>query len=431
MENCVLNFILCLIEYSCIMIFLHNLLAPRFRSFIPLIAVIATCSFIVNSMQEFSCLKIAVCVLAVFCGARILFRAKAYIISAFAFTYLYMLCIIDVVSGNILSIVLNKEFLDVFYSDFGLRVLVCLLVKAINILALIAVYKAFKKTGLVIDKKSWILFNVVMFVFLFVTVIYMEIYPTTIQDENSARLYMIISASFLVMSIIVVYFFVSICMNFKQKEKMHLLQTSYELVEERLSVQKQNSDRLKKIRHDMKNHLINTRILIEKGDTGTAIALIDDILGQTESISFSISQSTGDAIIDSVITYKAVLCENKKIHFEYELSLLPEIKVDYADISSVISNLFDNAIEATEKTDNPFIKLKITEHGSYINIFIKNSCEEIAVSENKFLTTCKEDADNHGFGTQIIKEISEKYDGTYSWRMEKECFIANVMLKNI
>jgi len=431
MENVVLNFILCLIEYSCIMIFMHNLLVPRFRSFIPLTAVIAACSVIVNSLQEFSYLKIAVCLLVVFLGAHILFRAKAYIISAFAFTYLYMLCIIDVVSGNILSIVLNKEFLDVFYSDFGLRVMVCLSVKAINILILIAVYKAFKKTGLVIDKKSWILFNVVMFVFLLVTVIYMEIYPTTIQNENSARLYTIISASFFIMSIIVIYFFVSICMNFKQKEKMYLLQTSYELIEERLSVQKQNSDKLKKIRHDMKNHLINTRILIEKGDTGTAIALIDDIIGQTESISFSISQSTGDAIIDSVITYKAALCENKKIYFEYELSLLPEIKVDYADISSVISNLFDNAIEAAEKTHNPFIKLKITEHGSYINIFIKNRCKDIEVSENNSLITGKEDADNHGFGTQIIKEISEKYDGTYSWKAEKEYFIANVILKNI
>ena len=90
-------------------------------------------------------------------------------------------------------------------------------------------------------------------------------------------------------------------------------------------------------------------MLIEKGDTETATALIDDIIGQTESISFSISQSTGDAIIDSVVTYKAVLCENKKIDFEYELSLLSKIKVDYADISSVISNLFDNAIEAAEK----------------------------------------------------------------------------------
>ena len=43
----------------------------------------------------------------------------------------------------------------------------------------------------------------------------------------------------------------------------------------------------------------------------------------------------------------------------------------------------------------------------------------------------KEDADNHGFGTQIIREISEKYDGTYSWKAEKEYFIANVILKNI
>ena len=61
----------------------------------------------------------------------------------------------------------------------------------------------------------------------------------------------------------------------------------------------------------------------------------------------------------------------------------------------------------------------------YINIFIKNRCKDIEVSENNSLITGKEDADNHGFGTQIIKEISEKYDGTYSWKAEKEYFIVN------
>ena len=431
MENELLNFILCLIEYSAITVFLHKLLIPRFSTFIPDVLAVLACSLIVNMMQDFSPLKMFVCVATAFVSSAILFRAKPYVILAFSTVYMYMICIIDVVSGNILSLLLDKQFLEVFYSDFGWRIVICLTVKAIDILLLLLLYRVFRRTGLDLDKTTWILFDVVMLVFLVVTVMYMTIYPTTVQNTQSSLLYTAVSVSFLLMSIIVIHFFTSICTSYRQKEKMLLLQKSYDEVEERLLVQKQNADKLRKIRHDIRNHLINTRILIEKGEEKAAAALIDDVIGQTESINLGISRTTGDNIVDTVISYKAAICENKSIAFECELSLLPEMKIDYADISSVISNLMDNAIEAAEKSENPFIKLKLTEHGAYIDIFVKNTFRDAPSSENKRLFTIKTDAENHGFGTQIIKDISEKYDGAYSWKTDSGFFLANVMLKNI
>ena len=92
---------------------------------------------------------------------------------------------------------------------------------------------------------------------------------------------------------------------------------------------------------------------------------MSDIIGQTDNITLSISQSTGSNVIDTIVAFKAAVCENRNISFEYVLDVLPELKVDYADISSVISNLIDNAIEAAERSDDPNIMLKIYAHGSY------------------------------------------------------------------
>ena len=61
------------------------------------------------------------------------------------------------------------------------------------------------------------------------------------------------------MSIIVIHFFTSICTSYRQKEKMLLLQKSYDEVEERLLVQKQNADKLRKIRHDIRKHICAMR----------------------------------------------------------------------------------------------------------------------------------------------------------------------------
>ena len=433
METQLVNFLLCLIEYLSIYILLHYLLVPRFQSFYPTIIAAVINSIAVYLMPDFSALKISLCVICVFIGSCIVYKAKPYIHSAFSITFVYSLCIIDIVIGNFFSIVLDKQFLEVFYSDIIIRLFVCMFIKLIDIFVWVFLYNLFKKSGLNLERRVWILFNIVMFVFLVVTVMYMAIYPTTSQDSQSALLYMLVSVSFLIMSIIVIYFFTSICASFKQKEKLFLLQASYDSIEEKLSVQKQNSEKLQRVRHDIRNHLINAKLLLENNDKDSAVLLLSDIIGQTDNITLSISQSTGNNIIDTIVAFKATVCENRNISFEYELDVLPELEIDYADISSVISNLIDNAVEATEKSDKPYIMLKISVHGSYLDIFVKNTYNGKVNVDDKHtaLITTKNDADSHGYGTRIIKEIAEKYDGNYSWKEYDTFFIANVLLKHI
>ena len=433
METQILDFSLCLVECICIYIFMYNMFEKRFSSIVPLVVVILTNAAVVFLMPNFTTLKAFISVTSVFAGSCILFTTKACVKLSFSTTLVYMLYITDVVIGNILSTTLDKQFLDVFYSDIIMRVLICIVTKLINISVMILIYKVFKKSGLNLEKRIWILYNVVMFVFLLVTVMYMTIYPNTSQDSQSALLYMLISISFFIMSVIVIYFFTYICANFKQRERLYLLQASYDSVEEKLIVQKQNAEKLLRIRHDIRNHLINAKLLIENNDIDNAGVLLNDIIGQTDNITLSISQSTGNNIIDTIVAFKATVCENKNVSFEYELDVLPELEIDYADISSVISNLLDNAIEAAEKTEKPYIMLKIYTHGSYVNIFVKNTYNGKINEdyEHNSLATTKKDIDSHGYGTRIIKEIAEKYDGNYSWKESDTFFIANVLLKHI
>ena len=75
--------------------------------------------------------------------------------------------------------------------------------------------------------------------------------------------------------------------------------------------------------------------------------------------------------------------------------------------------------------------LKIYTHGSYVNIFVKNTYNGKINEdyEHNSLATTKKDIDSHGYGTRIIKEIAEKYDGNYSWKEFDTFFISNVLLK--
>ena len=134
------------------------------------------------------------------------------------FAEFYVYYIIDIVSGNLLSLLLNKQILEVFYSDVYSRAIICLIIKSIDILAMILLYKVFKKSYFSLSKRVWYLFNVVLFVFLAVAMTYVNIYQYQELDYSMTLTYTIVSVSFLIMSAIVIYFFTYICKSFGQSK---------------------------------------------------------------------------------------------------------------------------------------------------------------------------------------------------------------------
>lgn len=427
-----LDLCLCLIEHFTIYIFFDKLFTRRFSSVLPTLSIAAVNAIVVCLIPNFNTLKTIISVLCLFIGASFLYREHKYIKSMFSITLLYIFYIIDIVIGNIMSIAMNEEIMNVFYSDFSFRLIVCLIIKLINIITVMLLYKAFKKSGLNLNKHIWIMFNIVMLVFLSITTAYITVFPNQNTNRDLEIMCMVISLSFLAMSVIVIYFFTYICSSFQQSKNLYLLQTSYETMEERLSVQTQNTQKLQKIRHDIKNHLANVKNLIANKDIDYAQQLLNEIICQTENISIGISQTSGNSIIDAIIAYKAAVCYNKEINIEYFLEELPELFIDLIDISSVISNLLDNAIEAAEKTENPHIIIKILMCRQYLTIFVKNSYNENfrPVIENGNLITTKSDKSIHGYGMQIVNEIALKYDGNCQTQLDESYFITNVLLKN-
>lgn len=426
-----LNLSLCFIEYSMIYIFFERLFLKRLHSKILFGLILVINSLIVYYLPDFSAAKAVICVFSIFLGSSVLYKEKIYIRSMFSITMIYILYIIDIVIGNIMSLALDQQVLEVFYGNFTCRLVSCLIIKLIDILAVIMLYKAFKRSGLDLSRRVWFLFNIVMIVFLSVTVAYMNIYPKYDGNQSIKLLFTAISISFLIMSIIVIYFFTYICSSFQQSKNLYLLQTSYAAINEKLSVQMENNQKLHKIRHDMKNHLLNIKSLIDRNQVNDAVRLLNQVIGQTKNISVGITQTTGNSVIDAIISYKATVCFNKDIAFKYTLEKLPRLSIDLIDISSVVSNLIDNAIEATEKTNDPYIQVNISIYNNYLVIFVKNFCNNTISfnkDENKLLTT-KSDKSFHGYGLQIVNDIAVKYNGDCKWEFSEGFFVVNVLLK--
>ncbi len=146
---------------------------------------------------------------------------------------------------------------------------------------------------------------------------------------------------------------------------------------------------------------------------------------------------TNDTILDCTISDKRDLAKEKQIAFTYNIPIgLPEIRMEDVDKIRLFANLLDNAIEAAESVpvedqsekNTRYIHISILNRGSNFFITIENSKRtEISVMENQFHTT-KLDAENHGRGVRIIKQIVARYDGTVEFADKGDTFEVAIML---
>ena len=96
---------------------------------------------------------------------------------------------------------------------------------------------------------------------------------------------------------------------------------------------------------------------------------------------------------------------------------------------AVVSNLLDNAIEACENIENPYVWVDLSILKNYVSITVRNPVSEDVFKENPQLNTTKDNKQNHGLGIKIIRSIIDQYDGMLSFEMRDGLFVASAMMK--
>ena len=202
---------------------------------------------------------------------------------------------------------------------------------------------------------------------------------------------------YIVLPDIVLFMVLGIFMQNRILNRQEKMETHYHQLEE---VQKQRQEKLNKIRHDLANHISvidNARYAEKEKET------LHKIEGKIQ---------TGSAIIDCLLDEKRRICRTENITITETFTNISDSCVSNFDWISLFSNLIDNAIEACKKVDTDRrISYTMERRGVYFLFRISNSKTKTyrPIQEN-FITT-KSDISQHGYGTQIIRDITRKYDG--------------------
>lgn len=165
-------------------------------------------------------------------------------------------------------------------------------------------------------------------------------------------------------------------------------------------------DSLSEMRHDYVHELSYIQGILDEKNNYTKLEKYIKGKLSSEKLKGYNYIFTSNKIIDSVINYKFSVAEQKGI--SAVCTLTAEISESFEhDVSLILSNLLDNAIEASEQLKNikPEIILKITEKSGYYSIMIKNRISNSILSNNQQLCTTKADKKRHGYGLKNCKIV--------------------------
>ena len=198
-------------------------------------------------------------------------------------------------------------------------------------------------------------------------------------------------------------------MNF-QKDK-ELLEEQNSFYKSQIKLIKENEETIKSYKHDIKNHITVLKLLIEQNENDKAIEYLEEICDIGASGKKYIS--SGNDIIDNVVNYKLNLAKNEKIKFDIDISVSKKLFIPPYDITVILGNLLDNAIEACRELDESERKivLKINENKSKLTIYIQNKFDKTLKKEHGDFATTKDDKNEHGYGIKNIKKSVEKNKG--------------------
>ena len=151
--------------------------------------------------------------------------------------------------------------------------------------------------------------------------------------------------------------------------------------------------------HDMRNHLIVLKSMLEEGETGRA-------LGYIEGICRSVSQTprrveTGNTVVDALLHEKAERAGEQGIRFRILVEELADGFVEDRDWCCILGNLLDNALEGSRKAEGErWIILRLENRPFGIVVSVENSCSgRLRVSEGKLKST-REDPKGHGMNVR-------------------------------
>lgn len=310
------------------------------------------------------------------------------------------------------------------WNIFNIQILAILLLICILIIIFIKIINKILKNNIYVYASYIILVNSV-FIMLKILVRFAEKYGA-FQNEKYLIIVEVIPQLAIIVIAITIYIVIEMKKEneerIKEKQVYNRLETKndyYEKVEE-------SQNQIRRLYHDMNNHLYNIQMMNKSSEGASEYILsLQNELNEARK-----TRVSGNSLFDIIVDEKMNICKNKGIEFDIDVDSKNTGFIKNIDMSSILANILDNAIEACDKmiSNKKYIKLTSMWADDMFVIICENSKENKVKKIGDRFITDKFNKSEHGIGIKSVEKSVKNYDGNMMIFCDYNLFKVKIMI---
>ena len=302
---------------------------------------------------------------------------------------------------------------------------VCLFITKILYFAVTQFILSFrKKEEYHFSRNEWIM---ILSAFMITLLIGISMYMITVGGKTTEYIYVAVTLLISCLDAVIFIFLRKMNRTSQIEKERDIMEIQLQRQQDEMQHLQQQYEEISILRHDFRNGIDCLCGMIEQGDCSGALAYakrfkerkVNTILSQVQCSS---------TMLNAVVNAKFNDAQSKGI--DTSLRLVVQIPHDLEfDLSIILSNLLDNAIEACEKNpSNAQILLTISEEAGYYRLVVRNTIAASVLKKNQELKTEKANKKLHGWGLRSVTDLVSKRNGLIDFYEKEGMFYVDILL---
>ena len=275
--------------------------------------------------------------------------------------------------------------------------------------------------------QTWYVFWVLPLMFIALNLFMIPIYPTTLYTGRVLQGYIVLSIAMLVLLFVFNTIFLLMATSLNRNARLRQENQLLSLQQQRYENLKTAIEEARQARHDMRHHLNHISMLAEENDMEALKTYLAQTVSRIPDLDMHFCENRA---ADSVLGYYCALAKREGIPFSAQIDLPQTLPVDEIDMCLVLSNLLENALEASLRTvpARRWMKVNAYVHAERLLLMqVENACDgEIKETNGVFRSSKRK---GNGIGIQSVRHIAEKNGGASTFAYQNGVFCAKIMLR--
>lgn len=302
---------------------------------------------------------------------------------------------------------------------------VCLFITKILYFAVTQFILSFrKKEEYHFSRNEWIM---ILSAFMITLLIGISMYMITVGGKTTEYIYVAVTLLISCLDAVIFIFLRKMNRTSQIEKERDIMEIQLQRQQDEMQHLQQQYEEISILRHDFRNGIDCLCGMIEQGDCSGALEYAKQF--KERKVNTILSQvQCSSTMLNAVVNAKFNDAQSKGI--DTSLRLVVQIPHDLEfDLSIMLSNLLDNAIEACEKNpSNAQILLTISEEAGYYRIVVRNTIAASVLKKNQELKTEKANKKLHGWGLRSVTDLVSKRNGLIDFYEKEGMFYVDILL---